>query len=82
MNYSELLLNIASTVTGCISIYAVLLLIGIPVGIASSAITIKISVITAGIKKYKLVIKKKGKHIKIVLIAKNKLNTIEVLKVL
>ena len=46
----------------------------------SSALAINISVITARIKKYKSIPKKKRKkHIKIVLLAKNKLNTIEVL---
>ena len=39
---------------------------------------IKISIIIPGIKKYKSVIKKK-KHDKIVLLAKTKLNTVEVL---
>ena len=47
---------------------------------ASSAITIKISVITAGFKKYKSIIKeKKKKRDKIVVLAKTKLNTVEVL---
>ena len=36
-------------------------------------------VITAGIKKYKSIVKKKKKHDKIVLLAKSKLNSIEVL---
>ena len=41
---------------------------------------LKIPVIIAGIKKYKLIIKKKKKkHDKIVLLAKSKLNSIEVL---
>ena len=41
---------------------------------------IKICAITTGIKKYKSIIKKKRKkHNKIVLLAKNKLNSIEVL---
>ena len=46
----------------------------------SSAIGLKICAITAGIKKYKSIIKKKKKkHDKIVLLAKSKLNSIEVL---
>ena len=46
----------------------------------NSAIELKISAIPAGIKKYKSVIKKKNKkHDKIVLLAKSKLNSIEVL---
>ena len=45
----------------------------------SSAVVIKIFAITAGIKKYKSIIKKKKNHDKIVLLEKDKLNTIEVL---
>ena len=55
-------------------------LIRIPIGITSSAIALQIYAITAGIKKYKSIIKKKKKkHDKIVLLAKSKLNSIEVL---
>ena len=49
----------------------------IPGNIASSAVQIKICAITAVIKNYKLIIKKN--HDKIVLVAKTKLNTIELL---
>ena len=80
LNYTKNSLIVSSTVTGCVSISALASLVGIPVGIASSAVTIKISVITAGIKKYKsLIKKKKKKRDKIVLLTKTKLNTIEVL---
>ena len=49
-------------------------------GIASSTIGLKICVITAGIKNYKSIIKKrKKKHDKIALLAKSGLNSIEVL---
>ena len=52
----------------------------VPRGITSSAVGIKICSITAGIKKYKSIIKKKKKkHEKIVLLRKDKLNIIEVL---
>ena len=55
-------------------------LVGIPIGITSSPIGLKICAITGGIKKYKSIIKKKEeKHDKIVLLAKSKLNNIEVL---
>ena len=55
-------------------------MIGIPLGITSSAIRLKICAITAGIKKSKSIVKKKKKkHDKIVLLAKPKLNNIEVL---
>ena len=80
LNYIEHFLILASTITGCISISAFASLIGILIGITSSAIGLKICAITAGIKKYKSIIKKKKKkHDKIVLLAKSKLNSIEVL---
>ena len=69
LNYIEYFPILASTVTGCISISAFASLVGIPIGIASSAIGLKICAITAGIKKYKSIIKKK-KHDKIILLAK------------
>ena len=77
LNYIEHFLILASTITGCVSISAFASLIGIPIGITSSAIGLKICAITAGIKKYKSIIKKKKKkHDKIVLLAKSKLNSI------
>ena len=80
LNYIEHLLILASTITACISISAFAFLIRIPIGITSSAIGLKICAITAGIKKYKSIIKKKKKRDdKIVLLAKSKLNNIEVL---
>ena len=54
-------------------------LVGVPIGITSSSIGLNICSITAGIKKYKSIIKKeKRKHDK-VLLAKSKLISIEVL---
>ena len=80
LNYIEHLLVLVSTITGCISISAHASLLGIPIGITSSAIGLKICAIATGIKKYKSTIKKKkNKHDKIVLLAKSKLNAIEVL---
>ena len=68
------------TVTGCVSIAAFASLVCVPVGITSSVIEIQNSASTAGIKKYLAIIKKKKKkHDKIVLLGKDKLNTIEVL---
>ena len=79
LSYIERLLILVSTATGCVSISAFALLFGIPIGITSSAVGLKICAITAGIKKYKSIIKKKKKkHDKIALLAKTKLNTIEV----
>ena len=69
LNCTEHLFILTSTVTGCISIFALASLVGIPVGIASSTTTIKNCLITAGIKKYGSIIerKEKKKHDKIVL---------------
>ena len=62
-NYIEHLLILASLVIGCVSISAFASLAGIPIGITSSAVELKICAITAGIKKYKPIIKKtKKKH--------------------
>ena len=71
MNHIDLLL--------CVSISTFAPLIGIPIGILSSAIGLKICAITAGIRKCKSIIKKKKKHDKIVLLAKAKLNSMKVL---
>ena len=62
LNYSEYFLNLASTITECISISAFTSLIGIPIGIAISAIGLNISAITARTKMYKSIIKKKTKR--------------------
>ena len=78
MNDLDYLLIIISTITRCVSIFAFASLVGIPIWIASLKIGLKICVRTAGMKKYKSINKKK-KHDKIVLIAKSKLNSIEVL---
>ena len=71
-NYIEHSLIIISTITGCVSISAFASLVGILTGITSSAIGVNICVITAGIKKYKSIIKNKcKKHDNIVLLAKH-----------
>ena len=80
LNYVRNLLILVSTVTGCVSISVITSLVCVPVGIKSSAVGIKICAITARIKKYKSIIKKKKKdHDKVVLLGKDKLETIEVL---
>ena len=80
LNYIEHFLILASTITWYISISVFASLLGIPIGITSSVIGLKICAIVAGIKKYKSVIKKKKKNSdKIILLAKSKLNSIEVL---
>ena len=69
-----------STVAECVSISPFASLVGIPIGITSPAVGLNICVITAGIEKYKSIIKKKKKkHGKIVLLAKSKFNSIEIL---
>ena len=52
---------------------------GIPIRITSSAIGLKTCAITAGIKKFKSIIRKGKKQDKIVLLAKTKLNNTGVL---
>ena len=51
LNYIENFLNLASKITGCISISVFAFVIGIPIAITSFAIGFKICAITAGIKK-------------------------------
>ena len=78
LNYIKNLLISVSTESGCVSISDFASLIGVPVGIVGSTIGLQIFVLTAAIKKYKTIIKKR-KHDKIVLLANSKLNSIEVL---
>ena len=80
LNYIDHSPIVISTITGCVSISAFVSLVGIRIGIASSTIELKNCVITTVIKMYKSIIKKKrNNHDKIVLLAKFKLNNIEVL---
>ena len=67
------MLGLASIITGCVSISAFASLVCILVGITSFAVRLKICAITAEIKKYKSVIKKKKKkYDKIMLLEKIK----------
>ena len=61
LNYIGHSLILASEITGLFSISAFPSLIGIPIEMTSSAIVLKICAITAGIKKYKSIIKKRKK---------------------
>ena len=80
MNYIAHSAIIISSITEYVSISAFAFLIGTPIGIAKSTIGLKICAITAAIKKYKSINKKKKKkHDKIMLWAKSKLKRIEVL---
>ena len=75
LNY---LLLVISTITGFVSTSAFTFLVDIPIRITRSAIGLKICTITAGIKTYKSIIKKKKKnHDKMVLLPKSKLNRIK-----
>ena len=80
LNYIDHSLIAISLITGGVSISVFASLGVIPIGITNSAIGLKICVITTGIKKDKSIItKKRTKHDKLVLLAKSKLNSIEVL---
>ena len=73
-------LSLTSTNTGCIPVSALASSLGISIGITSSEIGLEICAVAAGIKQYKLMIKKKKKkHEEIVLRAKTKFNSMEVL---
>ena len=52
LNYIDHSLIVISTIIGFVSISAFASFVGIPIGITSSAIGLKICTITAGIKKY------------------------------
>ena len=70
LNYIEHLLVLTSTVSGWVFISNFACLVGFPRGIPNSSIGSKMYVITAGIKKYKSIIKKKKKkHEKILSLA-------------
>ena len=74
------MLILAPKGTGCVSIPAAVSLICVPVGIKNSAVGIQTCATTKGSKIYKSIIKKSiKKHYKIVLLGKNKVNTIKVL---
>ena len=80
LNYVEHLIVSNSAVTGCVYISAFASLDGILLSVTRSTVGLKLCVITAGIKKCKSIIQKKEKELdKIVLLAKSKLNSIEVL---
>ena len=71
LNYVENWLILSSTITACVLASAFTSLVCVLVGIMSSAVDITTCAITAGIKKYKSIIKKKKKkHDKIVLLGK------------
>ena len=74
------MLNLASVVTGFVSISAFASLACAPAGIKSSAVGTKIFATTAGIKKYQSVLKKKkNKYDKNLLLGKTNLDNFDVL---
>ena len=81
IDHSFIFINqLISTVTECVSISAFASLVGVPIGIISSAIGLKICAITTGIENYKSVNKKKKKkHDKMISLPKFKLSSKEVL---
>ena len=81
-NHVENLLILVSAITSHISISAFSSLVFVLVGITSFTVGRNICAIAAGIKEYNSIIKKKKKkHGKAVLLLKDKLNTIKVLRV-
>ena len=76
LSHIEHFVILASPITGCISVSAFASLLGLPIGITSSATELKTCAITAGIKRYKSIIKKK-KNDKILLLANSKFYIIE-----
>ena len=76
LNYIEHFLILAFTIAWGISISHFSPLIGIPIGIKSSAVGLEICTITTGIKNCKLIFKEKKKeHVKTVLLVKSKSNS-------
>ena len=64
LNFIQHFLILGSTFTGYVSISSFASLVGIPIGITSSAIGLKICAITLEIKKYKSIIKRKKSMVK------------------
>ena len=79
LNYVEHFLISVSTITRCVSISAFASFACVLISVASCAVGLNICAITAEIKKYRSITKKKKKkHEKIVLLGKSKLNSIEI----
>ena len=76
LNFIDHSLIVTSTFTGNVSFSFIS---GIPIGITSSAIGLKVCIMTVGIKSICLEIKREKKHHKMKLLAESNLNSIEVL---
>ena len=72
-------LTFVSASSGWVSVSAFASLGGVPIGVENSAVRLKMCALTARIKKHKSIIKKRKKHDNVVLLAKTKLNAMEVL---
>ena len=80
LNHNEHSLILISTITGFVSIFVFAFLVGGPIGITSSATGLITCVITAGIKKHRLINKKNKKsYDTIISLSKSKSNSIKVL---
>ena len=61
LSYIEQSFILVSAITGCVSISDFSSLVGIPIGVASYAVALRMYTITAEIKKYESIINKKRK---------------------
>ena len=78
--YFDKTLTVLSVTSGGIAIISFRNIMGVPVGIASACFSLVFSLTTGMIKRLlKITRNKKKKHNKIVMLAKNKLNSIEIL---
>ena len=79
-DYIDKILIISSATTGGVSIFSFTSVIGAPARIASASFTLIFSITTGIVKKLlNITRKKKKKHDKILMLAKNKFNSIETL---
>ena len=79
-NYAEKIFITLPTSFGTLSLLSHATIVGIPVGIAGSSLTVLFSLTTGIVKKIlNTTRKKKKKHNKIIVLARNKLNIIETL---
>ena len=79
-DYIDKILIVLSATTGGVSLISFTSIIGAPVGIVSASFTLIFSLTTGIVKKLlNITRKKKKKHDKILMLAKNKLNSIDTL---
>ena len=58
----KIICNLTLSYTGYVSIYSLALLVGNPIGVASSTVVLKIFLIIPGVKKFKVLTKEKWKE--------------------